>query len=473
MPPILTQPAVPPPTGEPDPALRCGTLQYTRASLFTLCAWLIWGDFCFSLMENVWPSILPLMLKREGASNFILSLIVTTIPSIMNFVLNPIISTASDRYRSPRGRRTPFLLFATPFATVLLILLGFSQPIGHWLHTLLPGYSPQAIVLTTVGLLVIGFRFFELFVNTVFWYLFNDVVPTAYMGRALGLFRVAGSLAGAAFNFFLFKHAETHTSAIFFGVALLYGTMFFLMALNVKEGSYPPPAPREAPGLSWWLHVKAFFKECFSHRIYRLVFTYNALYYAASVVNTFLLFLALSLGLTLEQFGFISGAAALLSVLLMIPIGALIDRFNPIRLMLLAQLGCALAYSVKLLFLFIDFPPSVAFWIFAAAVIIVIPMTVANTMAGLPMLMRIFPRERFGQFCSANAMCGAAGTVLGSLIASNLLDYSRPLFHAANDSYRLIPLWSVLFTLLAVTFTWLVWREWQKLGGEHSYRPPR
>jgi len=437
-------PAAPPPIG--DPALRCGTLQYTRASLFTLCAWLIWGDFCFSLMENVWPSILPLMLKREGASNFVLSLIVTTIPSIMNFVLNPIISTASDRYRSPRGRRATFLLFP----------LGFSQSIGHWLHTLLPGFSAQTIVLTTVGLLVIGFRFFELFVNTVFWYLFNDVVPTAYMGRALGLFRVAGSLAGAAFNFFLFKYAETHTAAIFFGVALLYGTMFFLMALNVKEGSYPPPAQRASDGLTWWLHVKAFFRECFSHRIYRLVFTYNALYYAASVVNTFLLFFALSLGLTLEQFGWIGGAAALLSVLLMIPIGALIDRFNPIRLMILAQLGCALAFRVK-----------------TAALIIVIPMTVANTMAGLPMLMRIFPRERFGQFCSANAMCGAAGTVLGSLIASNLLDYSRPLFNAANDSYRLIPLWSVLFTLLAAAFTWLVWREWQKLGGEHSYRPPR
>ncbi len=80
---------------------RCGTLLYTQASLFVLFSWLLWGDFCFSLMENIWPNVLPFILKAEGAPNLLLSLLVTTIPNAMNFVLNPIISTASDRYRSP------------------------------------------------------------------------------------------------------------------------------------------------------------------------------------------------------------------------------------------------------------------------------------------------------------------------------------------------------------------------------------
>ena len=31
--------------------------------------WLLWGDFCFTLMEQVIPSILPLELRPLGASN--------------------------------------------------------------------------------------------------------------------------------------------------------------------------------------------------------------------------------------------------------------------------------------------------------------------------------------------------------------------------------------------------------------------
>jgi maltose/moltooligosaccharide transporter len=33
---------------------RCGTLVYTKAGLFMLFSWMLWGDFCFSLMESIW-----------------------------------------------------------------------------------------------------------------------------------------------------------------------------------------------------------------------------------------------------------------------------------------------------------------------------------------------------------------------------------------------------------------------------------
>lgn len=471
--------APPPPASEapaPDERYRCGTLLYTKAGLFTLFSWMLWGDFCFSLMENIWPSILPLMLKREGASNMMLSLVVTVIPSVMNFILNPIISTASDRYRGKRGRRVPFLLVATPFITVFLIMMGFSREIGLFLHgavgELLPNISPAAFIVGTIAVVVTAFRFFELFVNTVFWYLFNDVVPVAFMGRFLGMFRVVGSLAGASFHFFLFKYAESHTSQIFFGGALLYGTMFFLMALNIKEGQYPPPEPMTKEGGGAFGYIITFFRECFKHRIYRLVFSYNLFFYAANVVNTFTIFMAMSIGLDLDQVGKIAGVAALISTALMYPMGALVDRLNPIRMMLIAQVGCIFAFSTKLVFLFFDFSPAVTFWVYAAAVGVAIPMTVANTVATLPMQMRIFPRGRFGQFCSANAMCGAVGTTIGGLLASGILDFLRRFTTVENFNYRFIPIWSVIFILCAAGTTLLVLREWRRLGGETSYKAP-
>ena len=44
-------------------AYRCGTLTYTKMGLFALFAWLLWGDFFFTIMEAVVPSILPLKMK--------------------------------------------------------------------------------------------------------------------------------------------------------------------------------------------------------------------------------------------------------------------------------------------------------------------------------------------------------------------------------------------------------------------------
>lgn len=456
---------------------RCGTLLYTKAGLFTLFSWLLWGDFCFTLMEQIWPNILPLMLKAQGAPNIAMSIIVTVIPSAMNFVLNPIISTASDRYRSRRGRRIPFLLFATPCVTFFLILLGFSRQLGEALHTLLagafPGWQQAGVTVGLIGLLVVGFRFFELFVNTVFWYLFNDVVPVAFMGRFLAFFRIAGSLAGAFFNFFLLRYAQTHTSEIFLGVALLYGTMFFLMCLNVKEGQYPEPEAISGTNGNAISAVKGFFRECFTARIYRLVFTYNAFYLTGAAVNTFMVFAAFSIGLNLEEVGQVAGGALIMTILLMYPMGALVDRYNPLRVMIVAQIGMGLAYAVKLVFLFHEFEKSQAFLIYAIAAGLAVPMNAANLAASMPMLMRVFPKERFGQFCAANAMCGAVGTVVGGFLAGALLDQVRLHFTASGDFYyRIVPAWSMLFAAATAVATYLVYREWLTLGGSKGYVPP-
>lgn len=456
---------------------RCGTLLYTKAGLFTLFSWLLWGDFCFTLMEQIWPNILPLMLKAQGAPNIAMSVIVTIIPSAMNFVLNPIISTASDRYRSRRGRRIPFLLLATPCVTFFLILLGFSRQLGEALHGLLagvfPGWQQAGVTVGLIGLLVVGFRFFELFVNTVFWYLFNDVVPVAFMGRFLAFFRIAGSLAGAFFNFFLFKYAQSHTSEIFLGVALLYGTMFFLMCLNVKEGQYPEPEAIGGTEGTAFGAVKGFFRECFTARIYRLVFTYNALYLTGAAVNTFMIFAAFSIGLSLEQVGQVAGGALIMTVLLMYPMGALVDRYNPLRVMIAAQIGMGLAYAGKLIFLFHDFSKPHAFLIYAVAAGLAVPMNAANLAASMPMLMRVFPKERFGQFCAANAMCGALGTVVGGFLAGLLLDRARGFFAVGGDYYyRIVPAWSMLFAAFTAGATYLVYREWLALGGSKGYVPP-
>lgn len=460
-----------------EPRYRCGTLIYTKAGLFTLFAYLLWGDFCFSLMEAIWPNILPLVLNSHGAPNYLVGLVIATIPQAMNFVLNPIISTASDRFRGKRGRRIPFLLWSTPFISFFLILMGFSRELGErlygWFGNVHPGLTPSLITVGLICVLIGCFRFFELFVATVFWYLFNDVVPTAFIGRFLGFFRVIGGLAGALFNFFIFKYAESHTSMIFLGGALLYGTAFTLMCLNVKEGEYPPPDKMsEKKGFSFG-PVKTFFKECFSNRIFRLVYSYSALSGAAGAINIFLIFMAFSIGLTKDEVGKVAGVAAVIGMCLMFPMGALVDKFHPLRVMMAAQIGFCVVTLLKCGFLFYDFPKDVAFWIYAALAGISIPVFTANTVAALPMAMRIFPHERFGQFCAANAMCAALGGIFAGVLAGVYLDSLKAVFASAGDYYyRFVPVWSFVFMILATAATFLIFREWKKLGGDKAYKPP-
>ena len=56
-----------------------GTLTYTTTGLMALFAWLLWGDFCFTLMAVMVPNVLPLKLNQLGASNMLLVLLVTHI----------------------------------------------------------------------------------------------------------------------------------------------------------------------------------------------------------------------------------------------------------------------------------------------------------------------------------------------------------------------------------------------------------
>jgi maltose/moltooligosaccharide transporter len=455
---------------------RQGSLVYTKAGLFTLFAYLLWGDFCFSLMEAIWPKILPLMLKAEGTPNVLIALVITTVPSLMNLVMNPIVGTASDRFRSRLGRRIPFLLFATPFIALFLVLLGFSRELGagifDFLDASFPSLSPQGVTITVICGLIMAFRFFELIVNTIFWYLFNDVVPEAFIGRFLGFFRVVGSLAGALFNFYLFRYAESHTSMIFFGIGILYGVGFLVMCLRVKEGTYPPPEPMSSGKSSPLAYVRTFFRECYSHRLYRLVFVYSGIIAFSGTIATFTIFMEFSIGLTMDEIGKIAGVASFVSMLLMYPMGLLVDRFHPLRVMMVAITGVCLAVSCKFVFLFFDFSKPVAFWIYVVAAGIAIPVNVANFAAGLPMVMRLFPREKFGQFCAANAMCSSLGMILGGVASGLFLDTLKVLFPEGNYYYRFVPVWTVFFMSLALFMILKIFREWKALGGDQHFRPP-
>ncbi|HXG24154.1 MAG TPA: hypothetical protein VNJ09_06320, partial [Chthonomonadales bacterium] len=179
---------------------RVGTLEYTKWGLVSVFFWMLWGDFCLSLMELVIPKLLPLTLKDFGASNRMIGLLVGTIPAGMNMVITPVVSYRSDLHRSRLGRRIPFLLWPTPCITLFLITTGYADVIGRWLNAGLlshfGNFSTAGVVIVTIAISSVLFQYFNLYVTSVYYYLFNDVIPEQFMGRFYALFRLVGSAAG-------------------------------------------------------------------------------------------------------------------------------------------------------------------------------------------------------------------------------------------------------------------------------------
>lgn len=467
------------PPESPAPIIhRVGTLSYTKAGLAMLFLWLLWGDFCYVLMESVVPSILPLRLKALEASNTTIGLILTTAPMIINIVVNPVVSFCSDRHRGPRGRRIPYLSATLLPLVTLLILLGYSDRIGLWLHSALgshaAGFTPNQVALGTVAAIMILFSLFNSVVNAVFWYLFNDVVPEVLLARFMSWFRIVGTLAVSAYNFFVFEYAESHAAEIFVGAALLYLVGLGLMCWRVKEGDYPPPPKNIDHRSGIWSAVTTYGRECHRYGHYMLIFLVSictALGVMASA--PFMLFLYQSTGLSLHQIGTVVGVSSISSAVFVLGAGWLADRFHPTRVVIAGLLGqVCLALPAQCVFLLWKPSPQVAFyaWI-VICVFFISPAAALVSMFDPPLFMRYFPRERYGQFCSANALWRSLALIMGGVAVGRYLDCLKDRV-GATRAYLWLPVWQWFFCMLMLIVMWRVYRSWQRHGGDKAYAAP-
>ncbi len=223
-----------------DPHYRVGTLEYTKAGLVSLFAWMLWGDFCITLMETAWPKIVPLQLQDAGASNLMMGLLAGSFPAVVNFFVNPVFSYRSDRFRSRWGRRIPFLFLATPVVSGLLALFGYADALAAGLQRVLAAAgletAPLAVFLVFFGVLIAVFQVFNVVVSSAYPYLFRDVLPAAFMGRFNALLRMVSTAAAFVFHTFVFGHAGDHRREIYLGAAALYFLAFMLLCWRVREG---------------------------------------------------------------------------------------------------------------------------------------------------------------------------------------------------------------------------------------------
>ena len=382
------------------------------------------------------------------------------------------------RNRRRTGRSGPsaaYVVFGVPFIALLLLSLSYSPAIAAYLqrHNL-PGtqhITPLAFALFFVGLLVAGFQFFHMFVASVNYYLMADVVPTAFLGRYQGMGRILAIVVGMGWDLLIFPQAERHMTALYVGAGALYFLGLTVMCLRVKEGKYPPVTD---VGHRTTLVEKfsMYFRECFTHPFFILLFLANMSTTVSNASNFMrIFFLRDHLHLNYTTIGRINAFLALIPLVLAYPVGAFIDKAHALRVMILGIL----------LFIPVSF---FGFWVMHPGItsqqgthnyiiymlLLQIPDMLRDA-ALIPLFMCLFPRDRYGQFSSANAMLRSMAQFVFPVIAGAFMDVMiRGGTHL--DNYRYIFFWNGTFQIVSLgMYVWL-FMYWKKLGGDKGYTPP-
>ena len=460
------QPA-PPPSAPSNPqekrTWKVGSLTYTAGGLAILFMWLLWGDFAWALKERSVASSMQIMLKKFEAADWVMGVLLGALPPAIAMLFCPIISYQSDRYRSRWGRRIPFLIIPAPIAALALIGIGLSPWMAAHLHDLLGTHSPGLNGCTLILFAVFWtlFDFASVTANAIFVALINDVVPTEVVGRFFGAMRIVSLAAGMGFQYWLLGNVETYYLEIFVGVGLIFGVGFSLMCLNVKEGDYPPPPPRESKGgfAGFKSATATYLKTVFSQPYYLLVFVFMAVPSVAFLpINLFSIFFAKSINVDLHDLGKWTAIMFLISAIISYPLGVLADKFHPLRVgMVMLAIYAALALWGGL---FISETTTFAISYVSCGVLAGAWMT---TTLSLPQ--RLLPKGKFAEYFSAIGIVNCVAQIAIGPSLGVFLDVS-------GHIYRYTYLVSFIFAAACLFVGLLLHRRFVALGGLKSYVAP-
>lgn len=444
---------------------NAGTLSYTMPKLLLVCCVIILSTLTLNLMAyKMIPALLPILLDENGASAKTIALIISTIPSAVNFFVVPFLSTLSDKTRTKYGRRIPFLAISMPLVIICLLLIAFEKDIAILLHgSVLSAFRFEVASLGVLITVILLYQLVYLVPGSILCYTYVDVVPKQFIGTFMGVTSFSGTCVTFLFNYFVVGHAVENPKLYFSLLAILYGIVFTILCLVVKEGKYPPLKPDSEKQKRNFLqktadNVKLYFKECYSHRIYVMLFISMGITQASCVCRTMfnLLFATKELGMTATEYGKVMAYGAIVSAVFILPMGKIMDKIHPLRVFFYTGL-LVIAVNVWGYFYVVD---SRSFMVVG---IVVILSYAIQFLANTPMLMKLVPNIKYGQFASANSMINCIILLFASFLGG-----------VATDAfgYRMIFVWDFALTIVATLTLLVVLHDWKKLGGQKNYVPP-
>lgn len=445
--------------GVKTPIWTAGTLVYTKAGIIGLFALLLAGDFFWSMRDRSVGPMAQWYLKNLGVPNLLFGLLIASFPALISLIFSPIISVKSDRHRSKRGRRVPFLLITTPIAACGMIGLGLTPIVAKWLHAHFPHMDELTVAVLCFGIFWAAFELATVTVQSVFGGLINDVVPKPILGRFYGLFRAVSLIDGMIFHFWITGLIPSYFTTILLIVGVAYGVAFVWICLKIKEGEYPPPSPITSNQRGPLAQTSRYFRECFGHTYYNQVFLLMTLAVLGFLpVNIFGIPYSLSLGISMNAYGKALALTYLISLLLSFFLGWLVDLFHPLRMVMATLVGYVLVTLAGSFY--VTTPLAFLITLVLHGVLSGCYFTCAASLG-----QRLFPHARYAQFASAAGMILALGTMLMGPLVGTLID-------ATGSNYRYTFIVGCGLSSLALLLSWNVYRMFNALGGVSGYSAP-
>jgi MFS-type transporter involved in bile tolerance (Atg22 family) len=284
---------------------------------------------------------------------------------------------------------------------------------------------------------------------------------------------MVGIAGGALYNRYIFKHALDHFQFIFVTAGVCYVIGFMMMCIMVKEGDYPPPPDNVDKRKGFIASAKTFVTECFTHRFYWYFFLANTFMFMSWLSGTFsMLRNRDSLGLTMDDLGKMGFWTNVVSFVIMFPCAWVADKWHPVRVYLILTILHFFQPLAQCIWVFRDFGhEGNLYWQYVISLGI-LPIGAVQAAAELPMYMRLLPKDRYGQFCSANAMIRSFAMMFGSALAGMFMDFLTRYAGMDEWRYRYYAVWVVFWQIPAIICLILLYREWMARGGDKGYTPP-
>jgi len=447
-------------SSQTDKKWTVGSLTYTGYGLAMMCFWLLLGAFAWSLKDRIGQPVVQLLLNTFGATSNFSSFLIFSIPAAMALFVLPFVGYFSDRYRSVRGRRIPFLALTVPLVGISMLGLAASPWLGPFLDRALGAFSSgsDSCVLICLAVFWTLFEFADILGNLILGALINDVVPQRIMGRFFGAFRALGLMGGIVFNYYLFDRAGTAYLPILLGFGAFAVVSLGLTCLKVREGSYPPPPPDPKGWPAINREAEVYFQECFGSSFYVLLFIAWALGSTAwTAVNLYSVLFSTEF-ITPTHYGNLLTLTFAVSFILAYPLGILADRFHPLRLGIVALA----LYAMATLWGGLCAPTPLKFDI-AFVLHGVLSGTFMTATASI--LQRMLPRLKFAQFASAAGVIVCLANILIGPLAGFILNMM-------DRDYRFIFLLSSAQAWLGLIVTLFLYRAFLARGGDKHYVPP-
>ena len=151
-----------------------------------------------------------------------------------------------------------------------------------------------------------------------------------------------------------------------------------------------------------------------------------------------------------------------------------VDRWHPLRILAYSAIFAGTLSLGGWTWVFVTLPPEAFFWLnmLGLGLLGAFQSALARD-AAMPFDIRLLPKSRYGQFCSAQSILANLSRVIGGLAVGFFFTFLKRLFFGESDFvYRFSFLWSAAVNILMAFVIYSLYRQWKALGGDLHFQHP-